>query len=512
MFFFFQREFLDFCVIIKIGEDMKKLESFTKYQEQIAHQEYLINLLDWDLRVHSPKDGKDYLIQVKSQLELNTFQLKTSEEYENILRNLIHSQDFDKLSQKEKRYITKLLEDYKRNKQVPEDFYQAYKKQQTITNVVWEEAKEKKDYSLFQPDLEKMIAMTKEYYQYLYPNQNLYDAMLDSYEKGMTQEVIDPLFQALKQALIPLVHEVCLKKETLPCYRQSYSDSELIDCAKYLLNYIGFDLKRGGLGIYPHGFTTKIHKDDIRIAFSNKENPFAFVSTIIHEGGHGIFEQNIDEKISRLNNDCADNIYGLHESQSRFFENILGRNIHFWKPIYADIKDLLHLDLSLEEFVAYLNDVKLGTIRTEADELTYCLHIIIRYEIERDLFSDKIEVADLPKIWNQKVKEYLGIEVPNDAEGVLQDVHWSEGSFGYFPSYLLGNIYDGMFLEAIEENIGKIDTLLENQQLVKIVEYLTQNIYQYGNTRSASEIIESICHKEISVEPIIRYFKEKYEK
>ncbi len=490
---------------------MQELETFTKYQEQIAKQEYLSNILDWDLKVNSPKNGKDYLIEVKSEIELKAFQLKTNEEYERILSNLISSQDFTSLSQREQRYIQKLLEDYALNKKVPEDFYQEYTKLRTVSNTVWEEAKEKKDYSLFKPYLEKIIEMTKELYTYMYPNQNLYDAMLNNYEKGMTQKEIDPLFDRLKEVLIPLVHKVCAKNRLEAPHYQTYTESELMECAKYLLNYIGFDLTRGGLGIYPHGFTTKIHKDDIRIAFSKKENPFSFVSTIIHEGGHGIFEQNIDARLSRLNNDCADNIYGLHESQSRFFENILGRNLYFWKPIYPKVKELLKLDFSLEEFVSHLNDVKCGPIRTEADELTYCLHIIIRYELERDIFNGHIHLEDLPNIWNQKVKEYLGINVTNDAEGILQDVHWSEGSFGYFPSYLLGNIYDGMFLEAIEENVGRIDTLLEQGQIAKIVKYLTENIYQYGNTKSASEIIENICHQPVNAEAIIHYFQKKYE-
>ncbi len=491
---------------------MKELETLMNYQKRIAELEYILNLLSWDMRVHSPKGGKEYVVEVKTKLEGEVFQLKTQKEYQTLLSNFISSEEFSRLDEKRKKYFQKTLEDLEKNQRVPASFYQEYRKEIDLSNIAWEEAKEKNDYEIFKPHLEKMISMTKEFYHYQEPNKNLYDVMLDSYEKGMTTKEIDPLFEELKKELIPLLKEVSFKQKHFLPFQKEYSETELVNCANYLLNYIGFDLNRGGLGIYPHGFTMKVHPNDVRIAFSKNENPFSFVSTIIHEGGHGIFEQNIDSNLRELDNDGADHIYGLHESQSRFFENILGRNIHFWEPIYADMKQLLQIDFSLKEFVDRLNEVKLGPIRTDADELSYCLHIIIRYEIERDLFNDKISVSELPQIWNQKTKEYLGIEIQNDREGILQDVHWSEGDFGYFPSYLLGNIYDGMLRDAIEENLGSIDTILQNREISKIKDFLIQHIYQYGNTKSAKELLEEICHKEISAEPIIRYFKEKYRK
>lgn len=281
---------------------------------------------------------------------------------------------------------------------------------------------------------------------------------------------------------------------------------------KLFLNYIGFDLNKGTLGIYPHGYTEKMSKNDIRIAFSYTNNPIDFVTTIIHEGGHALFEQNISPNLAKYENVTVENLCALHESQSRFYENFLGRNKNFWIPIYDDIKNILNLNYTLDEFVSLLNTPKCNPIRTSADELTYCMHIILRYEIERDIFNGKIKVSELPEIWNQKTKEYLNIEVQNDSEGLMQDVHWSEGDFGYFPSYLLGSIYDGMFFETIQKQLGSVDELLKNGKIKEITDFLIKKIYINGGAYTSLEIINKLCGKEISVKPLINYFNNKYSK
>lgn len=350
--------------------------------------------------------------------------------------------------------------------------------------------------------------MTKEYYRYIDSNSNnLYDVMLNDYETGVKSELIDKLFAELKVGILPLIPKDNLESKQINI---NYTNEELIKCATYLLNYIGFDINRGAIGIYPHGYTEKMNANDIRIAFRQTTDPIDFVTTIIHEGGHGIFEQNINPNLSKYENTTIDNLYALHESQSRFYENILGRNKKFWIPIYDDIKKLLHLDLDIDEFVSLLNIPKCGQLRMTADELTYCMHIILRYEIERDLFSDKIKVGDIPKIWNKKMLEYLNITVKNDNEGLMQDVHWSRGSFGYFPSYLIGSIYDGMFIEAIENDLGSIDELLKDGKIKEITNYLINKIYVSGGAYTSLEIIDKMCKKEISAKPIIKYFTRKY--
>lgn len=479
------------------------------YQKQIADLEYLDNILWWELKTQTPINSNDYLSSMITKIELQLFKLKTSSEYKELLDSYLNSDEVNEHSFEINRYYSNFRKKYEINKRVPESFFKDYTSLRTKCNTVWTEAHNTDNYELYKPYLRDMIDYTKKYYQYMYPNTDLYDAMLDTYEIGMTSDVIDQLFSELKEQLIPLIKKLPIEAKPKN-YLKNYTSSELLESAEYLLKYIGFDMNRGALGIYPHGFTEKMNKDDVRIAFKKGNDPINFVSTIIHEGGHGIFEQQMNNELGSIQNACIEDCYALHESQSRFYENILGRNINFWKPIYQDIKEMLKLDLSLEEFVNNLNNAHPSLIRTEADELTYCMHIIVRYEVEREIFNGNITVDELPNLWNDKMKSYLGIEVPNNTLGIMQDVHWSEGSFGYFPSYLLGSIYDGMFIEAIERDLGSIDELLEKGQIREITKYLGENIHQFGGAYNSREVIERVCKKEISAKPLIDYFMKKY--
>lgn len=231
----------------------------------------------------------------------------------------------------------------------------------------------------------------------------------------------------------------------------------------------------------------------------------------IHEGGHAIFEQNVNPAYDNtVAGSCA--YMGIHESQSRFYENILGRNRNFWVPIYEKLGALLpqFKEISLDDFYREINHVRNSFIRTEADEVTYCFHIIIRYEIEKAIFRDGVSVQELPALWNQKMQEYLHITPENDAEGILQDMHWSDGSFGYFPTYLLGSIYDGMYLEALEKELGSVDEILAKNHILDITKWLNEKIHWYGSTRTPREVIAAVVGKEVSAKPLMSYFIRKY--
>ena len=476
-----------------------------KYNEVLFKKQYNINLLHWELMLEAPDTVTDYLINLINDLELELFKLGTSNEYKQLLLDYLNDDNTD-INSDFYRVTKKNYETLIKSERIPEDFLKEYNEVCSKSNKVWEQAKASNNYEMYKPYLEKVIELTKQYYTYYDPDKKLYDAMLDRYESGMTSDILDKLFDELKEQLIPLIQQVKREEPSKKTYLKKYTRDELMECAKVLLDYIGFDMNRGALGIYPHGFMEKMTSQDVRIAFAHTSDPTSFVSTIIHEGGHGIFEQNVDKEIANENID----LYALHESQSRFFENILGRNINFWYPIYDKVKEILKLDMSIEEFVDELNYVIPSKIRTEADELTYCLHIIIRYEVEKALFSNEISVDDIPRVWNDKMKSYLGVEVTRDDEGLMQDMHWSDGSFGYFPSYLVGNIYDGMFKEAIENNLGSIDELLKNGNIKEITKFLNNNIHIHGSAFNGVEVVKNVCGKELTVEPIINYFKNKY--
>ena len=482
------------------------LENLKEYNKMLYKKQYVINLLHWELMINISPKGTNYLIDVLNEQELELFNLSTSEEYKKLLFDYLNNPNSDKSSDYyliQKHNYDNLL----KSERIPKEFLKKYNEICSKANKVWEQAKENNDYEMYKPYLREVIELTKEYYGYYEPNMNLYDAMLNVHERGMNQDILDKLFDELKQELIPLVQRVKKDKEQNKNYLQKYSTDELMKCAKVLLEYIGFDMERGTLGIYPHGFMEKMSSNDVRIAFAHKDDATSFVSTIIHEGGHGIFEQNTNEDIS---NEYID-LYALHESQSRFYENILGRNINFWLPIYDELNQMLKLDIPVEEFVSALNNVHSGLIRINADELTYALHIIIRYEIEKEIFNGNLNIDDLEIAWNNKMKEYLGLEVTKASEGLMQDMHWSEGAFGYFPSYLIGNIYDGMFKETIEEKLGNIDEILASGRIKEITKFLNENIHIHGSAYDGLDVVRRVCDKEISVKPLIKYFKSKYE-
>lgn len=484
-----------------------KLEKLKKYQKEIFDLQHCINVIGWDLRISTPRDEKEEVVALISGLEDKLFKLQTNNDYEILLKGAIESDEFKELSLSEQRYINNLLKNYYKKVNVPNDFYIEYTEFLHKSTIVWEEAKKNNDYNIFKPYLEKVIELTKKYYSYINFDGDLYDVMLNEYEAGLTSDDIDKLFSELKEKILPIIP----KEGGLTSFiKINASESDVMKCAEFLLDYIGFDMNKGKLGFYPHGFTEKIGNNDVRIAFKKTNSALDFVSTIIHEGGHGILEQNVNSNLTKYECMTCDGINALHESQSRFFENMLGRNINFWIPIYDKVKEMLGLDADINEFVKGLNSPVASLVRTEADELTYCMHIILRYEIERDLFSGKISVDDLPNVWNQKMKEYLGVKVINDKDGVMQDVHWAEGDFGYFPSYLIGSIFDGMFLEIIENDLGSIDEILKGGNIKVITKYLIENIYVNGAAFTGREVLEKLGRSNLSVVPLVNYFYKKY--
>lgn len=477
-----------------------------EYLNKIGEITYLSEILNWEMDTISPKNSIDYLINLQTKLNLEAFKLQTNEKYINLLNNFINSEEFNQITDEEKTMLNSMKEQYLSNKRIPKDFYENYVKTCLVSKDYWLKAKKENDYNIFKPYLNKVIELTKQLYKYKYPNSNLYDSMLNEYEKNMTSSKIDVLFNELKEEIVPIINNIKPKEMIID---EKVDKNKVLDVAKYLLEYIGFNFDKGTIGIYPHGYTTRINENDTRITFSDNTLVSDTLMTIIHEGGHGIFEQNIGNNLNKYQTYFIDK-YALHESQSRFYENILGRNKNFWIPIYDDIKEILHIDIPLDSLISDLNNPKLSLIRIDSDELTYCLHIIIRYEIERDLFNGKISIDELPDIWNQKVKDYLNLDVKNDNEGLLQDIHWADGSFGYFPSYLLGSIFDGMLLEVMEERFGSIDTLLHEGRIKEITSFLNENIHKYGGEYSIDEVAKRVCKKELDVKPIVKYFKKKY--
>ncbi len=491
----------------------KRLEELQAYLGETAILNRAGELLYWDISTTMPPLGFEGHQEAMTYFSTRAFQRETSEELKSMLSDLLCKKEYEALDDTWKFIVSYMNRDLERKSRVPADFFEEYCNEQAASEFAWREAKQKNDFSIFAPHLEKMIEMTRQNALYMEPEKDPYDTLLDQFEEGMDQATYDRLFGELKKELLPLVDEVTMRDVAVnPLVYATCDTYAQAKVQKILLEYIGFDFEKGAVGETEHPFTMGFSSQDVRVTNHFKENnALDGMFSAIHEGGHAIFDQNVNALFDGTVAHSCENM-GIHESQSRFYENILGRNKNFWLPIYGQIQDLLpaYRDLPLDDFMSEVNHVKRSLIRTEADEVTYCLHIIIRYELEKEIFSGHVAVSDLPELWNQKMKDYLGIVPDSDADGILQDMHWSDGSFGYFPSYLLGSIYDGMYIDAMEEELGSIDELLATGQIQKITSWLNEKIHVYGNTRSPKQVIDAICGKEVSAEPLCRYFKKKY--
>lgn len=495
-----------------MSELEKKLKDFLELKKQYDH---VTTLLYWDMETGTPKLGQQAHVDALTYFSTRSFEMGTSDELEQMLQALSKPEEYEALDDTMKFIVTRMKRDMDKDKRIPKDLFEAFVRAQAEAGNAWRDAKNASDFSMFAPHLEKMIKMRKEITGYTDPGKEIYDALLDNYEEGMDTETIDHLFGDLKKELIPLVKQILAAKQPDDSKFKGHYD---VDAQKkvqnLLLDYIGFSKDAGSVGETEHPFTLNFNSKDVRVSnHYYEEEPLFAMFSAIHEGGHAIFEQNVNPAYDNtVAGSCC--YMGVHESQSRFYENILGRNKNFWLPIYDKLGELLpqFKEITLDEFYHEINHVRNSMIRTEADEVTYCFHIILRYEMEKAIFRDHVPVVKLPELWNEKMKEYLDIVPANDAEGILQDMHWSDASFGYFPSYLLGSIYDGMYLEELEKELGSVDELLAAGKIGEITKWLNQKIHWYGSTRTPKEVIANVCGKEVSAEPLIRYFKEKYSK
>ena len=492
---------------------MKALEQFNEYLKEMNYYDHAALLMYWDMKTATPKEALYKVSDSSAFFNMKKFNMATSEEFGKLLCELNEPEAYGQLDDAMKFIVRQMKEDYDRDKRIPADFYEEYIRAITDSENAWVEAKTTDNYELFAPHLKNMIEYSKKLYSYTDPDMDCYDAMLNQYERGMNSATIDRIFDELKSELIPFIKEILSKSEPSDeKFRIKYSIDEERHAQEYLLKYIGFNFDRGSFAESEHPFTMNFCSRDARVTNHYSEDDIIDpIFTAIHEGGHAVFEQNVNPEYDcTVAGSCR--YMGIHESQSRFYENILGRNRNFWVPIYKDMQDIIKplSNISLDEFYAEINHIRASYIRTAADEVTYCLHIIIRYEIEKAIFRDNVDVDKLPALWNELMEKYLGITPPNDRLGILQDTHWADASFGYFPSYLLGSIYDGMYIEAIEKDLGDIDTILKKGRILDITHWLNEKIHRFGSTRTPLEMLDAVCGKEISAKPLITYFKKKY--
>lgn len=491
----------------------KYLNQLKQYNEKVKNYNFCLNMICWDMETEKefPSKSVEKTGSVIEFLSKETSSLLVSKETKEMLDYLnLH---INELTLVDKRQVIMLTRKHERASKIPVELIGKYENLKIKAQNIWVEAKGKNDFSLFAPYLKELINYNREFIKLLGYKDHPYNALLDSDEYGMTVEKLDNFFQKLREDLVPFAKETIKRFENFDTsfLNRKISIEKQKEFSKFLANTIGFSLENGLIKESEHPFCMGIDPTSVRLTTHYyEENFISSMFSVLHEGGHGIYEQNQDSILdSTLLQGGAS--MGIHESQSRTYENIFGRNIHFVRGIYPKLLEFFpeFNDISAETFYKAINKPENSLIRIEADELTYSLHVMIRYEIEKLLFEGKVEVEELPNLWNQKIKDYLGIDVPSNSKGVLQDVHWAGGLFGYFPSYSLGNAYASQIVTEMKKELD-INGLLEQQNFAPINNWLGEKVHKKGLLLDPNDLIKEICGEELSPTPFINYLKEKF--
>ena len=402
----------------------------------------------------------------------------------------------DELDPVTAREVTVLRRDYSKTARIPADEYMEYAMLTNEASDVWHRAKENNDFESFRPVLEKLVDFNRKFAGYYDPDKAPYDALLNEYERGVDMAYLDKFFAAVREKLVPLIHAIG-EKEQLDdsVLHRHYPVEAQRKFSDYLMEVLQLNRAHCAIGETEHPFTLNFTSQDVRITTHYKEDDVSSsMYSVIHEGGHARYELNVDPALDYT---ClAGGVsMGVHESQSRFYENIIGRSLPFVQAIFPKMQEFFPEQLSgvtAEEFYKAVNKAQPSLIRTEADELTYCLHVMVRYEIEKRLIGGTLAVKDVPAEWNRLYKEYLGIDVPDDTRGCLQDSHWSGGSFGYFPSYALGSAYGAQMLRNMEQEMD-VWGPVSRGDLSGITGWLREHIHKYGGMMEPADIVKNAC-------------------
>jgi carboxypeptidase Taq len=404
--------------------------------------------------------------------------------------------------------------DYDKAKRVPPEFVQEQAIVTTKAFEAWMEARQNSDFSIFRPHLEKVVELVHKYISFFPPGDHPYDTLLDDYEPGMKTEEVKAIFDALRPKQVKLIKAIAGKKQVKDDFLfKKYNEKKLIDFGVDVVTRFGYDWSRGRQDKAPHPFETTFSVNDVRITTRYEDdNPLATLFSTMHEAGHAMYEQGSNPAYERTPLAGGTSL-AVHESQSRMWENLVGRSLPFWEHFYPALKKTFPSQLdgvSLKTFYKAINKVEPSLIRVNADEATYNLHIMLRLELEIGMVEGTIAVKDLPEIWNAKMKEYLGIVPPNDAKGVLQDIHWSGGSIGYFSTYALGNLVSAQLWEKIRKDIRDLDDQICKGNFSELLGWLRTNIHRHGHKYDPQVLVEKVTGSKITAEPYVRYLTKKY--
>lgn len=490
------------------------IKTYTEYRRRIKAFQYVDWIIGWDQETEAPKGSLEYRTKQVEVIAEESYRIQSDPLFIEAVEKLYeNSKNLDddlrieiKYQHKELRFI----------KKIPKNEYIAFQVLCSKGSNIWAEAKEKDDFNLYLPILEEVVQTWRKFVKYLEtPELKGYNILLDLYEEGFNVEIYDHFFNQLKAELVPFVLEVTSKnkiKFNKKLTKANFPKDQQEAFSRYLIEVFGYDLNHGVLKESAHPFTSGVSSADTRITTHYYENQIASsIFSTIHEMGHAIYEQQNDPKYDDtfLHGGAS---LGIHESQSRMYENMIGRSYAFWQLHYPKLVSFFPKQLkgiSVVEFYQFINQAKRSLIRTEADELTYSLHIMVRYELEKALIDGKLKAKDLPKKWRQLMAEYVGKRPTTDREGVLQDIHWSFGAIGYFPTYALGSAYAAQIYQAMNKDFN-VESAIENNNIHLINTWLKERIHTYAGSKTPHELLLNATGEAFDPQYYIDYLKRKF--
>ena len=485
---------------------------YEKMEKKLAAYGLAFSTMSYDQATIAPVKGKKAANELMGELYNDYYQILQSDKYYQVVKVLYeHKDDLDPVLA---RKVSLTYRDLAAIKNVPLNELVSFEKARANAQVNWEKAKEANDYRLFADDLATVIKWKKKFCAYRNPDMAAYDILLDDFQEEMSMAKYDEFFDLIKKELVPLIKIVNQKQAEIDdaFLNQEFAVEKQKEVTEFLRTYLDFDKSYGYIGTSVHPFTDGFTTNDVRITTNyDAKQLVSNIFSVIHEIGHATYEHQVDEayEYSKIHTGIS---MAVHESQSRLFENNLGRSKAFWVNNYPKLQKIFSKELnniSLEQFYRAINRSRSSLIRTEADELTYPIHILIRYELEKGIFDGSIKVEDLKEAWNQKYYDLLGVKVVDDKDGILQDVHWSGGDFGYFPTYALGSSFACQFMHQMEKDLDVFEVLM-GENIKPINTWLKTNIHQYGALYPADTLMKKVTNQAVDPSYYVNYLKNKY--
>jgi len=492
----------------------EKLERLKTILGEVADLDHAMALLDWDQQTYMPPGGSDDRGYHLSTLSRIQHDMATSSELGQLLDDLQPlAQQLDPGSN-DARLLKVARRDYDKQVKVPTELVAEFAQVTTKAQQVWQEARAKDDFPLFQPHLEKIVELRRRYAAIFAPYEHVYDALLDDFEPGMKTAEVQAIFTALRPQQVALIQAIADRPQVEDAFLHiTYEEQKQWDFGVEVITKFGYDWERGRQDRAPHPFTSNFGIDDVRITTRfEEEYPVSSLFSTMHEAGHALYELGVDHALGRSPLGSGASL-ALHESQSRMWENLVGRSRPFWGHFYPRMQELFPDQLgnvSLDAFYKGINKVQPSLIRVEADEATYNLHIMLRLELEIALMEGSLEVKDLPEAWNTRMQDYLGITPPNNSLGVLQDIHWAGGAIGYFSTYALGNLVSAQLWEVINRDIPDLPEQMRRGEFSALLDWLKRNVHCHGAKFEPQELVQRVAGSKIDPAPYMRYLRNKF--